>query len=194
MYDQRLVLFRPAVFDAAAGVIKEKGTGPFNVTFFAFETPVFTEKVAGGKRGLTVRTEQQVTAAGGTLDYNEWELKKSSGMKLFVPLTRAMVAVERPEHIADDNRVFVHKVGDKKYTLAFWSFKAGAYTAALKRVIFPAKLSGCLMTGGYPAFSFSASAKLTPYSTGTEAWMPQLVANAPSTPEMLAFVTQVLKG
>lgn len=193
IFDQRIVLYRPTLFDPSTQAVKEAGTKPFGVTFFAFENPVFVEKVKFGQRGLTLKTEAAVEAAGGTLDYATWELKQASGLKYFQPKSRAMVAIERPEHLPDDGTVFVHEVNGKKFTLGFWSFKGADYTAALKKVIFPAKISGCLLKG-YPTFSFLASSKLQRYQTGTQSWVPSLVPNAPSTPEMLAFVKQVLLG
>jgi hypothetical protein len=193
VYDGRVHLYEPADIDMSTGTVRRPATKPFTVTFLGFETPSYREKVKGGLGGLLVKTEQQVTAAGGTLDYQEWELKKASGMKYFEPTTKAMVAIERPEHLPDDDSIFVHEVNGLKYTLAFWTFKASAYTAACKRVLFTAKLTGCLQKG-YPTFSFSASTRLTPFRNGNAAWLPVLVPNKPSTPEFLDFVKRVLQG
>jgi hypothetical protein len=193
VYDNRVVLFAPPDIDTATGTVRRAALPPCIVTFLGIETPRYAEKVAGGARGIVVNTEQAVTASGGTLDYGEWSLKKAQGMKYFVPTVRAMVAIQRPEHVADDGALFVHEVNGLKYALAFWSFKASAYTAACKRVVFPAKLTGCLQKG-YPAFSFAASTKLTPFQGGNFAWLPVLVPAKASTPEFLAFADKVLKG
>lgn len=193
VYDNRILFYCPPDIDAATGTVRRAALPPFIVTFLGFEQPKFAEKVAGGARGIVVTSEQAVTACGGTLDYAEWELKKSSGMKLFVPTTRAMAAIERPASVPDDGAIFVHEINGLKYTLAFWAFKASAYTAACKRVVFPAKLTGCLQKG-YPSFSFAASTKLTPFRNGSSAWLPSLIPCKASTPEMLAFASKVLNG
>ena len=193
VFDNRIKLFEPADIDLNSGTVKRPSTGPFTVTFLGFETPSYLEKVKGGFGGLRVATEQEVRAAGGTLDYKEWELKKASGMKYFEPTTKSMVVIERPAHLPDDGSLFVHEINGLKYTLAFWTFKATGYTAACSRVLFPARLTGCLQRG-YETFSFSASAKLTPFRNGNSSWLPVLVPNKPSTPEFLAFAKQVLQG
>jgi hypothetical protein len=193
VFNNRVRLYVPPEIDVAAGKIIRPATPPAVVTFLGFETPQFVEKVAGGARGLALKTEQAVTAAGGTLDYNEWQLKKASGMKYFNTSSRALVAIERPESAPDDDTVFVHEVNGKKYTLGFWTFKAGAYTAVCKRVVFAAKLSGCLQKG-YPSFSFQLSTKLNSFDGGNSAWMPVAVPCKASTPEFLAFVKEVLQG
>lgn len=193
VYDGRLPLFVPADFDVATGTLRRAATAPFIVTFLGFQTPQYTEKVAGGARGLILNSEAAVSAAGGTLDYNEWMLKKAQGMKYFQPVVKSMVAIQRPDACPDDGSTFVHEINGAKYTLAFWTFKASAYTAACKRVVFPAKLTGCLQKG-YSAFSFEASTRLTPFSGGNAAWLPVLKPSKASTPELLAFVDKVLKG
>lgn len=193
VFNNRVRLYVPPDVDIAAGVVKRPATPPATITFLGFETPQYVEKVAGGARGLTLKTEQAVTAAGGTLDYGEWQLKKSAGIKYFQPSSRALVAIEKPDSEPDDDTVFVHAVDGKKYTLGFWTFKAGAYTAVCKRVVFAAKLSGCLQKG-YPTFSFSLSTKLNSFDGGNSAWMPVAVPCRASTPAFLDFVKQVLQG
>lgn len=189
VYNARTPLYVPPDINLATGEVKRVATKPVNITFLGFEQPRFAEKVAGGARGIEVRTEQEVTAAGGTLDYNEWKLKQC---KYFNPVVRAMVAIERPETIEDDGTVFVHEINGLKYTLAFWTLKAGAYTAVCKRVVFAAKLTGCLQRG-YPTFSFAVSTKLNTYGANS-AWMPVAVPNKASTPEFLEFTKAVLNG
>jgi len=193
VYNARTPLYVPPDIDLSTGTVRRAATPPVSITFLGFEQPQYAEKVAGGARGMLLKTEQAVTNAGGTLDYQEWQLKKGQGMKYFVPTVKAMVAIQRPEALPDDGTVFVHEVNGVKYTLAFWTLKAGAYTAVCKRVVFAAKLTGCLQKG-YPTFSFAISTKLNNYDGGNSAWMPVAVPNKPSTPEFLAFVKQVLQG
>ncbi len=193
VYDNRVRLYVPAEIDLAAGKVVRAGTPPTIVTFLGFEQPKFAEKVPGGVRGITVNTEQAVTASGGTLDYGEWQLKKPSGMKYFQSTVRSMVAIQRPEQLPDDGTTFVHEVNGLKYTLAFWTFKAGAYTAVCRKVVFAAKLTGCLQKG-YPTFSFAMSTRFNSYDSGNSSWVPVAIANKSSTPEFLEFVKKVLLG
>lgn len=193
VYNARSPLYVPPDIDLSTGTVRRAATPPVAITFLGFEQPQYAEKIAGGARGLLVRTEQAVTAAGGTLDYSEWQLKKSQGMKYFVPTVKAMVAIQRPEQLPDDGTTFVHEINGLKYTLAFWTLKAGAYTAVCKRVVFAAKLTGCLQKG-YPTFSFAVSTKLNSFDGGNSAWMPVAVPFKASTPEFLDFVKTVLNG
>ncbi len=151
----------------------------------------FVEKVAGGGRGLICNTEAEVVAAGGTLAYKEWQLKKESGMKYFVPLAEAMVAIKRPSHLADDDTVFVYEINGAKYAIALWAFKATSYTEGCKKTLFPARQMGFLI-GGYPSRSVFVSTRLAKYGTNTEAWVPVILPGPKSTPEVLKFAAEVV--
>lgn len=81
--------------------------------------------------GEIVNSESEVRAAGGTLDYNEYKLKKNEGMRRFEPLIDLLVAIEKPAHISDpDGAVFGFAVGDKRIAIGFWSCK-GSVTRML---------------------------------------------------------------
>jgi hypothetical protein len=190
VYNQQTVLYSQPDIDMTTGNIRRAGTPPLVITVLGFRPTRFAEKVSGGTRGLIVDTEEQVRSNGGTLDYNEWTLKKASGMRRFEPLADAMIAIERPAFIKDDDTVFAYPVDDKKYALALWGLKGTAYTAACKRVWFHQRAMGCLRVAGYPSFSWNVSTRTeageNPYA------VPVVLPAAKSTPAFLEFVKSVL--
>ena len=185
LFADKTLLFCPPLINKETGNADRVATPPATITVLEFKPTRFVEKVANGI-GLMVDSEAKVVANGGTLDWAEWNQKKSAGMKLFQVLAEALIAIERPDHVADDDTVFVYKVGDKKYTLAIWSMKGSVYTEAAKRVLFYHRTTGCLING-YPSFSFSLSTKNKDFKTGHSSWIPVLVAKTKSTPEFLDF-------
>lgn len=189
-FAESVMLFTPSLINKDTGNVERKGTPPVNITVIEFKPQRFVEKVSEGN-GLIVDTEQEVVANGGTLDWSEWDLKKASGMKLFQVLAEAIIAIERPAHIADDDTVFVYRVGDKKYTLAVWSLKGSAYTEAAKRCLFWHRMSGCLL-GGYPTHNFSLSTRFKAFKTNHSSWVPVIVPCLKSTPEFLTFASGIL--
>ena len=71
VYGQSLVLFTPPVIDRATGNIKTPALPPVEITIIGWRPTRFVEKIQGGDRGMIVNSEDEVRAAGGTLDYNE---------------------------------------------------------------------------------------------------------------------------
>lgn len=191
IFAQNLEIFRLPVIDKATGNVKVSGTPPVNLTIIGFKKTRFVEKVKGGGRGLIVNTEAEVRATGGTLDYNEWRLKESSGMKRFESLAEAFVLIKRPEHVADDNTVFTFEVGGAKYALALWGMKGSSYTQCAKKVFFTARQLGCLSKGGYPSWNFSISTRQETFN-GNTYFVPVAIPAAPSTPEVLSFINGIL--
>lgn len=191
-FGQQIVLFTPPRVNSKTGAIETQGTKPVTLTIIGFKMPIrFVEKIVGGVRGLIVNSEEEVRKAGGTLDYNEWNLKKEQGMKRFEPLAEALCAVERPEHCPDDGTTFVYSVGDKKYAFCWWAMKGTIYTEAAKRVFFTARRTGCLIKG-YPCFSYSVSVTEKPYPNGHKAWIPVCLPKEKNSPEFLALVKDFL--
>jgi hypothetical protein len=188
---QQVVLFLPGVINAKTGNLERAPSAPAGVTILGFRPTRYCEKIAGGVQGLIVNTEDEVRAAGGTLDYKEWELKKGSGMKRFEPLADAVVVVERPANIQDDDTVFVYEVDGKKYALALWAMRGTSYTAAAKRVFFTARAVGCLRKG-YPTYNFAVTTREETYPGGNKAWVPVCVPVAKSTPAFLEFAASIL--
>lgn len=193
VFNQQALLFTPPIIDKTTGNVSKVGLPPVIITCLGFRPTRFVEKVGGGARGMIVDTEEAVRANGGTLDYNEWKLKKNDGMKRFEELADALVAIERPECIKDDGSYFVFPVGDKQYALAIWGLKGTAYTAAAKRVFFTSRATGCL-SKGYPTRSFAMTTRWTSFEGGNGTWVPALIPHQPSTPEFMAWVGNVLKG
>lgn len=191
VFNQSTVLFAPPIVNAKTGVQEKAGTAPIIITCLGFQPDRFVEKVQGG-RGLIVSSEDQVKAAGGTLDYQEAQLKKADGIKYFERLAEALIAIERPEIVADDGGVFVYPVDGKKYALAMWGMKGSAYTAAAKRVFFTGRQTGCLREGGYPSRSFAFTTRWKTWDGGKAAHIPVLLPYKASSPEFLAWVAQVL--
>lgn len=188
VFDRKLVLFSPPDVDPDTGNVRRTGTPPVTITVLTIHKTRYVEKVKyqSGVRGLIVDTEEAVRAAGGTLDYNEWKLKEASGMKRFEYMSDTVVAIERPEAVADDDTVFVYPINGKKYTLANWALKGTAYTAACKRVFFHDISMGCLRANGYPTFSYSVSTRAKTDYGNTYA-VPVCLPNQKSTPEFLEF-------
>jgi hypothetical protein len=198
VFNQSTVLFTPPLLrkNEQLGVdeVVSPALPPVNITVLGFRPTRFVEKVDGGGRGIICNTEDQVRSCGGTLDYKEWELKKASGAKLFQPLAEALVAIRRPAHCADDDSVFVYPVDGHKYALGLWGMKGSAYTAAAKTVFFTHRKMGCLMKG-YPTKNYNFTTKLKPLGPKKNpTWVPVCIPAENSTPEFIAFVSEVLGG
>lgn len=190
VFGQSTILFQPAVVNIQTGNATSPALPPVIITLLGVRPTRFAEKVAGGARGLLVDTEQEVLAAGGTLDYKEWELKKSAGMVLYQPMVEGLVLIQRPEHLADDNTIFVYECEGCKYALAIWAMKGTAYTQAAKRVFFTARAAGCLRAG-YPTHSFNFSTRMEKKATNSY-FVPVCIPRAKNSLEFLSFVSGIL--
>lgn len=190
IFNQAVILYDPPVINAKTGVQEKAGLPPVTLTVLGFRPTRYVEKIAGGERGLLLDTEQQVRAAGGTLDYKEYMLKKDAGIKRFEYLADAVCLIERPDHVNDDDTVFVYPVEGKKLALALWSMKGTAYTAAAKRVFFTARSMGCLRAG-YPTYNFLVSTRKET-GHGNTWFVPVCLPKAKTSPEFLAFAAGIL--
>lgn len=189
VFGQQVELFVPPDIDQATGNVLRKALPPFNMTVIGFRPTRFTEKVSGGARGLTVNTENEVRSNGGTLDYKEHQLKKTSGMRLFQQLSDALVLIERPAHVADDDTVFIYDIEGRKYALALWAMKGTAYTQLAKKIFFTQRAIGCLR-GGYPTYSYNISTRLEQYTNPT--WIPVGVVREKNSPAFIDFVSHII--
>lgn len=190
LYDQRLVLYTAPVIRQQK--VESEGTPPVIVTFLGFRETRAVENVKGGGRGIICKPEE-VTAHGGTLDYNEFKLKEHAGMKRFDFMAEALLAIQRPEQCADDDSVFTFEADGLKYALALYTMKASAFTVA-KRTVFHARRLGCLLKG-FPVHSWALSSTLKPTPDGTSTyWLPVLVQHKKSTPAFLNFAAAVLNA
>lgn len=190
VFDQKLELFRLPIIEKATGNVKTPGTKPVEITIVGFRPTRFVEKVQGGGRGQLVNTEAEVRANGGTLDYNEWVLKRDSGMKRFETLAEAFILIKRPEGAADDGSVFTFRVGADSYALALWGMKGSSYTQCAKRVFFTARKMGCL-SKGYSTWNYSLSTRTATYD-GNTYFVPVAIPNAPTTLEVASFIAALL--
>jgi hypothetical protein len=174
VHGQSSVFFEPTIVDPGTGQISRQGTKPLVVTAIGFRPVRFVEKVPGGGRGMIVSTEAEVRKQGGTLSWQEWDLKKDSGMKRFEYMAEAMIAIERPEQFKNDDSVFSFPCEGKQYAIAMWSMKGTAYTSACKRGWFYHKAAGCLRGKPVFTYSFSLSTRLENNGKNTY-WVPVVV-------------------
>jgi len=193
VFDQKVPIFIPPLFNPATQKLDREGTPPATVIVVGFKPTRFSEKVEGGGRGIIVGTEDAVRAAGGTLDYSEYQLKKASGMKRFEPLADAMVAVKRLADCKDES-IFTYDAEGGKWALAMWAMKGTAYTSAAKRVFFTARRTSYLREGGYPSWTFAISTRMESYPGGHSAWVPVCLPVAKTSDAMLAFIKSVLSA
>lgn len=191
VFGQQTVLFTPPDIDGKTGNITKPGTPPVIVTVLGITQKRFGEIVVGGMGGSIVNTEAEVRAAGGTLDYREWELKKASGMKRFSPMVDVLVVIRRPECVANDGNVFGFDVESNQYALALWSLFKTSYTEAYKSVLAFQRLAGVLKNG-YPTHSFALSTREKSYPGNKLAWIPILLPNAKSSSAFMDFVNQII--
>lgn len=201
IYAQSTPLFVPPDIevDRATGntTIHRVATPPVQITVlgFKFYQPnqpyCFSEKVSGGERGIVCNTEADVRAAGGTLDYNEWNLKKASGMKRFEYMAEARLIIRCPEGLNADKTGFAYEAGGSRYAIAVWTLKGSSYNAACKSTFFTERQTGVLRRGGYPSWSFSLSTRSKVFA-GNTYFIPVAVPDAPTTPEVLKFINDIL--
>lgn len=199
VFNQQFEIYTPQTSRKVGGVDTiVPGTAPLNVICLGLRPDRYAEKIAGGKRGLLVNTEAEVRAAGGTLDYSEWKLKASAGMKRFEPLAEALIIIEKPINPAvvdttplDEEPVFIYEVEGKRYTMALWAMKGTAYTEGAKKAFMTNRRTGCLRNG-YPTYSFTLATRLKAYDNGNETWIPVLLPKVKTSAALLEFAKSVL--
>lgn len=130
------------------------GSGPLVIVPIGFKRIQFCEKTVGGAKGRMLKTEAEVVANNGSLDYNE--AKASKGAKAyFERYATALLLIKQPVILLPDaeEQIFTHHIDGERYTLAQYSSKGTAYTAFAKRLMTEKKI-GFLREGGYPSFSW----------------------------------------
>lgn len=197
VWGQQTVLFTPPVINKQTGNVEKPGTPPVILTVLGEVQKRFHEIVVGGMGGQIVATESDVRAAGGTLDYSEWKLKQSAGMKRFGPLLDLLVVVQRPAIVKDDDTVFGFEVEGHKYALGLWSLSKTGFTEGYKKSLGIHRLTGVLKGkrsegGGYPAHSFAVSTRLQPYPGGNKSWVPVVIPATKSTAAFLEFINAII--
>lgn len=189
VHNGQTLLFSPPIVDARAGTIIKAGTKPARITVIGLKSKRFTEVTTGGVRGMLLNTLEQVKAANGTLDYQEFELKKSTGIKRFAPLDDFVVLVERPETAKDDDSVFIYNIEGRKYAMCILRLAKSAWTSLAKNFIYSEKKNGCLLQGFYTR-EIQVSTVLKKFDGGKETWTPIGVAGEKSSPEFIKFVVE----
>lgn len=193
VFDNRLPIFMPPDIDKTTGAVKRPASAPVIITVLGWKDIRYVEKCEGGARGMIVNSEAAVVQAGGTQDWQEWQLKKGAGMKYFQALATAFAVIQRPESCPDDDTVFTWLVDGAKYALAWWNMKGAVYTEAARKVFFTHRQTGCLKKAGYPSWSYAVTTKLQSYPGGKSAWVPVCIPNKPSTESFLDFARTTLQ-
>lgn len=190
-----LVLNRTTVVHVPAN--KEKniaGSGPLVIIPIGFKKTQFVEKVAGGGRGLFVNTEAEVVAAGGTLDYKEWDNSRSTAnpKKRFERYATCLILIERPISLLPDeeHQIFTHEVENKFYALALLPAKGTWYTGFAKRLFTERKIG--FLKSGYATFAWNLSTEIKSFpgaDGGKNYAAVPILGNGPkSSPAMLEYV------
>jgi hypothetical protein len=187
--NNRIPLFVPGKGDT------RKATPAVNIVFLGIQgRETFVEKTKTGN-GIRVKTEAAVAAAGGTTDYGEWELKASSGMKLFRPSVDFVALIEQPEIAAKSEGDFPFELEGKKYALGLWGLVGAPHTALARGVLYTARKMGVLLQGGYPSWVFSVTTFEKPFAGGQKhAWVPAAEPVTKTAPGTLAFIAELLKA
>lgn len=195
VFNKETVLFTPPIIDAQQGVITQAALPPVVLYVIGIVSERFSEKIEGGMGGEILNTEAEVRAGGGTLDYNEWKLKKSEGMRRFEPLIDLLIAIEKPAHVSDpDGAVFGFPVDDKQVAVGFWGCKGSSYTHAVKKVFNMHRLTGVLR-GGYYTHSFNVSTRPEKFMTAKGTFyapVPVCVPKAKTAPAMLELIKNIV--
>jgi len=196
VFKKDTILYSPAVIDAGAGTITKAALPPVVLYVIGVVSKRFSEKIEGGIGGDTVDTEAEVRAAGGTINYKEWELKRDEGMRRFEPLWQLLVAIEKPAHLADDGTVFGFDIGNRKMTVGYWDCKGSCFTQAVKGVFNLHRVTGVLR-GGYYTHSFKVSTKISPFKTkkgNFSAPVPVCTPFEKTSPEVLEFIRSIVQA
>jgi|KBSSwiStaDraftv2_1062776.scaffolds.fasta_scaffold10740_2 hypothetical protein len=194
VFGKETILYSPAEIDQKQGVITRAQLPPVVICVIGIVWLKFQEKLAGQVGGEIVDTEDAVRAVGGTLDYNEWKLKKAEGMRRFEPMTELLLAIEKPAHVQDDGAVFGFTVGSRKMTVGYWNCKGSVYTEAMKNTFNYQRRLGCLQDG-YFSRTWSLSTRMKSFKTDTgkfEAPVPVLAVKAVTDTDLMGFIHKVV--
>ena len=170
-------------------VLAEAGKGTdkskeIKILVVGFQPTIYTEKVEGGIRGNMFRSEQEVVAANGTLDWNEATATKRT---LYQRLATAMILVEQPEGL--DAAAFPTTIEGKNYSLALYSMKGTSYTNAAKHFKSARKIGH--LRGGYRTGFWTMQSQLKKFSENY-AYIPVVKSAGAASPEFQAAVKEIL--
>ncbi len=196
--NQETVIHEPAFIHPTDPSKNEQGTGLLTLTVLGFRKKQFTEKIEGGKLGMLLNDEADIARNNGTLDYKEWKQsvdasKLPGGLpakRFFQRLATALLLVERPAHIPDEDHVlFPYEFEGKFYCLVLWSMKGTGYTNAAKH-LFTARKIGHLRTG-YTAQAWTLTTKIEEYS-GNSAYIPVIKPGPKNSDTFRAFAREII--
>lgn len=196
--NQQVEIHEPQFIHPENPALNKAGTGLLNLTVIGFRKRQFTEKVAGGKLGMLLNSEEDVVKNGGTLDYNEWKASEEASKlpgnppakRRFERLATALILIEKPAFLADDDHVlFPYDFEGKYYTLCLWSMKGISYTSGAK-LMFTARKIGHLRNG-YSAQSWSVTTKLEKYGENM-AYKPILKPGAKNSDSFRKFCRTII--
>jgi hypothetical protein len=153
----------------------------------------FAEKVEGGARGEMFKSENEVVANGGTLDWNEWK-RQEGKVPLFQRVSTGLLLIEQPETL--DPNSFPHSVAGKNYALAIYTMKGVAYTNAARHFKSAKKLNPVFRDPvsrelSYRGAFWTFSAKLEKYGSNY-AYRPVVKLAESTTPDFRAQVQSLL--
>lgn len=196
--DQSQVLYE---FKGTANGPSRSSTTPLRMVVIGLKRTSFVEKVAGGALGLVCRTEEEVVAKGGTLDYKEWEDSvrqnkenpEVKALRRFDKMTTALILIEKPESFQDPNKtVFPYSADGKFYSLAFFTMKSSAYNAGAK-AIFTFKKTRLINNpnASHSDHVFTLGTELKKFPGNTYAYIPDINPAEPVSAEMTQLVVRI---
>lgn len=160
-------------------------SSPIKIVVLGFQPTIFTERVEGGLRGNMFKSEAEVAAANGTLDWNE---HKATGKKLYQRLATALIAIEAVAGV--DAAMFPNEFDGKRYALGLYSMKGTAYTNAAKHFKSARKI-GHLREHGYRGGYWSFSSQLKKFENNY-AFIPVVRPGEATTEAFRAAVKDLL--
>jgi hypothetical protein len=133
LLSKQTILYEPPVYNAE-GRIQKPGLPGLVFVVAGFGPTRYTEKMSGGALGRMFESPEAVAAAGGTINYNEWE---ASGKKrVYAEQTEeALILIRRPEHLKENVAEFPFIASGHAYAVARWSLKGTAFTHGAKPIM-----------------------------------------------------------
>jgi hypothetical protein len=185
---------KASIFDLTVvkpnGDVVSKGTPPLEIVVLGLKSKRFVERVEGGGKGATCKSEEEVVKLGGTTSYQEWEAGKEDGVRYFQPYVEALLAARKPDHLEDkEENIFTYECEGNRVALVLFGMKGTAYTSAAK-YWFTQRLIGNLREG-YPSRWFSLGTELKKF-VANYAYIPVVKPLAKTSEEFRKFAGMIL--
>lgn len=170
------------------------GSGPLVFIPIGMKRLQYVEKVVGGGRGAFVNAEQEVVAAGGTLNWGEWKasLGTPNKKKYFEKYATFLLLIERPVSLLPDesHQIFGHEVEGKFYAVCLLGCK-GTWFSGLAKPLMTQRRMGFLKAG-YPTFSFGLTTESKAFANDDGgknfAHVPVLINGPRTTPALQDYI------